>query len=85
MGRGEATGPGAKVIQRIIFKPQARSDVAEAYEWYEQRDPGLGAEFMRAVDSCYTREIQNALPRCRGACPHAHTLRLGTAAATLPK
>jgi plasmid stabilization system protein ParE len=40
------------VIQRIIFKPQARFDVAEAYEWYEQRDPGLGAEFMRAVDSC---------------------------------
>ena len=51
MGGGEATGPGAEVIQRIIFKPEARFDVAEAYEWYEQRDPGLGAEFMRAVDS----------------------------------
>ena len=38
------------MIQRIIFKPQARFDVAEAYEWYEERDPGLGAEFMRAVD-----------------------------------
>jgi plasmid stabilization system protein ParE len=52
MGGGEATSPGAKVIQRIIFKPEARFDVAEAYKWYEQRDPGLGAEFMRTIDSC---------------------------------
>lgn len=52
MGGGEAAGLGEKVIQRVIFKPEARFDVSEAYEWYDQRDPGLGAEFMRAVDSC---------------------------------
>lgn len=40
------------MIQRIIFKPEASFDLAEAYEWYEQRDPGLGTEFMRAVESC---------------------------------
>ena len=40
------------MIRRIIFRPEARFDVAEAYDWYEERDPGLGAEFMRAIDSC---------------------------------
>jgi len=40
------------VIRQIIFKPEAKFDVAEAHKWYEERDPGLGAEFMRAVDSC---------------------------------
>ena len=40
------------MIRRIIFKPEAQLDAAEAYEWYEGRDPGLGAEFLRAVDSC---------------------------------
>ena len=40
------------MIRRIIFKPEAKHDLAEAYKWYEQRDTGLGAEFMRAVDSC---------------------------------
>lgn len=40
------------MIRRITFKPEAKLDLAEAYEWYEQRDAGLGAEFMRAVDSC---------------------------------
>lgn len=24
----------------------------EAYEWYEQRETGLGVEFLRCVDSC---------------------------------
>ena len=38
------------MIRRIIFKPEAQLDATEAYEWYEERDPGLGAEFMRAVD-----------------------------------
>lgn len=40
------------MIRRIIFKPEAQRDLAEAYKWYEERDAGLGAEFMRAVDSC---------------------------------
>ena len=39
------------MIQRVIFKPEAQLDATEAYKWYEERDPGLGAEFLRAVDS----------------------------------
>lgn len=45
------------MIHRIIFKPEAELDIVEAYEWYEEREMGLGAEFMRCVDSC-VHEIQ---------------------------
>lgn len=40
------------MIRRRIFKPEAESDIAEAYRWYEGRDLGLGTEFIRAVDAC---------------------------------
>ena len=40
------------MIVRVIFKPEAEADLADAYDWYEQRDAGLGAEFIRCVESC---------------------------------
>lgn len=40
------------MIRRVIFKPEAEADLAEAYDWYEERDAGLGGEFMRCVESC---------------------------------
>lgn len=40
------------MIRRIIFKPEAEVDLAEAHDWYEERDFGLGAEFIRAVTAC---------------------------------
>ena len=35
---------------RFIVRSPAESDLAEAFEWYEQRSRGLGLEFLRAVD-----------------------------------
>lgn len=40
------------MIIRVIFRPAAEADLHEAYDWYEQRQAGLGAEFVRCVDSC---------------------------------
>lgn len=34
----------------LRFRPEARLDLLEASAWYENRSPGLGAEFVRAVD-----------------------------------
>lgn len=36
----------------MILRPEAEADIAEAYRWYEEQSPGLGAEFVRAVDAC---------------------------------
>ncbi len=39
-------------MENVIFRPAAAVELREAYEWYEQRDVGLGMEFMRCVESC---------------------------------
>ena len=36
---------------RVVFRPQARAELLEARRWYDDRVPGLGAEFARAVDA----------------------------------
>lgn len=37
---------------RVIVRPIAETDIIEAARWYEQRDQGLGTEFIRAIDAC---------------------------------
>jgi hypothetical protein len=36
----------------LVIAPEAESDIAEAYDWYEGRRPGLGEEFLSSVDAC---------------------------------
>ena len=31
------------------FEPEAAAELEEAWLWYEEREPGLGDEFARAV------------------------------------
>lgn len=40
------------MIERIIFRSAAESELKEAYQWYEERIRGLGLEFIRAVEGC---------------------------------
>jgi hypothetical protein len=35
---------------RIVFRYEAQRELLEARAWYEERSPGLGFEFARAVD-----------------------------------
>jgi len=35
---------------RLVVRGAAEQDIAEAARWYEERSPGLGGEFLRAVD-----------------------------------
>jgi plasmid stabilization system protein ParE len=39
------------MIERVIYLPEAASDVAGAYGWYEERAPGLGEDFLRCVEA----------------------------------
>ncbi len=34
---------------QIEFRPEVEQDVAEAAEWYEALDPGLGVDFIQEV------------------------------------
>ena len=40
------------MIERVIYTSGADSDIAEAYNWFEDREPGLGEEFLRCVEAC---------------------------------
>jgi plasmid stabilization system protein ParE len=33
-----------------ILVPEAQTDIADAYLWYEEQDLGLGLEFLRCVE-----------------------------------
>jgi plasmid stabilization system protein ParE len=37
--------------RRLIVRPEAEAEMAEAFDWYEQRLPGLGSEFLLCVDA----------------------------------
>lgn len=36
----------------VFFRPAAEADSKEAYDWYEQREAGLGLNFLRCIDEC---------------------------------
>jgi plasmid stabilization system protein ParE len=39
------------MTRRIIFRPEAEKELAEATDWYEARGKGLGGDFLRALDA----------------------------------
>ena len=38
------------MTSRLVVRAAAEADVLQAALWYEQRSPGLGTEFLRAID-----------------------------------
>ena len=42
-------------MYRLIIKENAIKMAAEAYEWYEERRPGLGDQFLQELDGCYSK------------------------------
>lgn len=53
---------------RLVFRPEAQAELAEAHDWYERQRPGLGAAFSAAVDAALASIIERPLayPRVRG-------------------
>jgi plasmid stabilization system protein ParE len=39
----------------LEFLPEVEFDIETAYWWYEERDIGLGDEFLRCLDQAYSR------------------------------
>ena len=48
--------------QELILRQEAERDLAEAHAWYEERVPGLGADFLAAVEQVL-ESIQENLDR----------------------
>jgi len=47
--------PETPARRRLVVQPRAREEIAEAHRWYETQRPGLGAEFMSALDAILKR------------------------------
>lgn len=39
------------MAKSLIILPQAEKDITEAYDWYQEREIGLGEEFLRCIDA----------------------------------
>jgi plasmid stabilization system protein ParE len=49
---------------RVIFHPEAESEMIDSARFYERRVPGLGAEFLDAIDEA-VRDVLEAPLRWR--------------------
>ena len=43
----------------LLVRPAAAADLEEAFLWYNARRPGLGGEFLEAVDQVFRGLLEN--------------------------
>ena len=46
---------------RVVFRPQAESELLDARDWYEVQGFGLGRTFAEAVDSALADIVESPL------------------------
>jgi plasmid stabilization system protein ParE len=47
------------VTPRLVFRPEAQSELLDARAWYEAERDGLGATFAAAVEATVTSILEN--------------------------
>lgn len=40
------------MIEHVIYTEEAEDNVVSHFSWYENREPGLGEDFLRCVEAC---------------------------------
>lgn len=64
-------------MKRVVVRRAAAADIEDAYEWYEPQRPGLGEEFLAALQSTQSRVLEQ---------PEAYpVLHRGTRRALVPQ
>jgi toxin ParE1/3/4 len=64
------------LTRRVKFHEFARDEYIAAARWYEDRQEGLGREFMDAVESLVERAADDRLPGLAGGTPSQGVLKL---------
>jgi plasmid stabilization system protein ParE len=49
------------MTRRLLIRPEAQSEIAEAFDWYQERAEGLGDEFVRVLDACLSSILRQPL------------------------
>jgi plasmid stabilization system protein ParE len=60
----------------LVFHPAVQDEVDEVYRWYEQKQAGLGDDFLAALEEVYNRLQQT---------PEAHQVIYGDVRRALPR
>lgn len=50
---------------RLVVRPEAQGDIAEAAGWYEARQEALGTEFREAIIEVFDALVDNPFLNCR--------------------
>ncbi|PYR04319.1 MAG: hypothetical protein DMF99_32175 [Acidobacteria bacterium] len=68
VGGSPSEADGSGVNRRVSFRPEAAAETLETRQWYEARQPGLGAAFRAALDNTIEHVVENPLlfQRARG-------------------
>ena len=45
--------------RRLIVRPEVEDELTDAFDWYEERVPGLGSEFLLCVDAVFNAVLRN--------------------------
>ena len=45
----------------LLIRPEAELDIQDAYQFYEERSQGLGSEFVRSIDACFSSIGRNPM------------------------
>lgn len=51
---------------KVVFRPEAESDLLEAHDWYEEQQIGIGGVFSSAVERTITRI--ETMQKCARSC-----------------
>jgi plasmid stabilization system protein ParE len=60
-GRSAIESALRRVSYNLEIRPDALADIAESATWYEEREEGLGLEFVRAIRTAISRLQSNPL------------------------
>jgi plasmid stabilization system protein ParE len=47
------------VTRELVVRPEAETEIREAFEWYERRVSGLGSDFLLNVDASLHSILRN--------------------------
>ena len=45
--------------KQVIIRPEAESDIKDAYQWYEAQRKGLGESFLLCIEEALSRASRN--------------------------
>lgn len=47
------------MTRRLVIRPEAETETADAFGWYEDRVCGLGSEFLLCLDAVFSAIVRN--------------------------